>query len=350
MDPGFMGAPPMGAPPMQPGVGPVELMPMGVPSMMGAPPLMTQMGAAPAPMADLEKLEKKKRDHDERHREKEIAQLTKMMRTGERNSGDNKTCAQILCFWGILNALMWTAPLLGDSWWHKVWQGMGIDELTIDMGLFNLHTKVKCAGSIQTMCEAMIPYTGRPGENGGTWAIKELQEKVCKEVPDGCPIMNRMYYSGFAPLIGFPLAAGFELLSILLIFFYWHTLPRGVVRGMYIFVGALPPLAGAAGLTGWICISPMIQELPRLWALQKGATMVNGQFGLNETFSIPFGWCFALALLVAISSSIRVVISKTLGKHIDEPESHADSNESARLMAEATRSYDAMQSDARPAA
>merc|ERR1719183_1222095 len=66
MDPGFMGAPPMGAPPMQPGVGPVELMPMGVPSMMGAPPLMTQMGAAPAPMADLEKLEKKKRDHDER--------------------------------------------------------------------------------------------------------------------------------------------------------------------------------------------------------------------------------------------------------------------------------------------
>jgi hypothetical protein len=359
MDQGFTGAPPL-----QQGIGgglPMEIMPMGVPSMM-ASPLMTQLGSVPevAPQsqaeAELAKLEAKKKAKDEKHRQKEIEQLTKMMRTGQRDSGDRKTCAQIICFWGIFNALLWTAPLLGDSWWHKCWQGMGIEKLTIDMGLFNMHTAVVCKGSsigatsaADGMCNAMLPYTERPGSGEkGAWAITELQDKICKEIPDGCPIMQKMYYSGFAPLIGFPAAAAFEVLSVFLLYFYWHLTPRGMIRTMAVGVGALSPLAGFFGLTGWMIISPMIQELPRLWAQQKGMSIVNSAaFGLNETFVIPMGWCFMLALVVGISSTTRMVVSRTLGPHFDEPESF-NNDESSRLLEEATRTYDAQ--FARPAA
>merc|ERR1719387_2241454 len=101
---------------------PQPQMQIGQPPMMGgAPPSYDQNAQA---QAQLQQMEQKKREKDEKHKKKEMDHQAKMMRSGQRQQEDNKSCATLLIMWGILNGMLWAAPLLGDRWWYKVWHGM----------------------------------------------------------------------------------------------------------------------------------------------------------------------------------------------------------------------------------
>jgi len=305
---------------------------------MGPPPMMDPQAQA---QAELAALEDKKKAKEEKDKKKEVDHLTHMMRSGAREHEDNASCANLLCGWGILNGLLWAVPLLGDSWWNKIWHGMSVDKLAVTVGLFNMEVHLDCKENIvgeNSLCYAMEKYAKH---NGGHWAILEIQEEMCKHVKDSCSVIERIYTAGFSPLCLLPAAAAFEVLAILLLYFYWHGKPTALVRSLTNKCAVLAPLCGVMGFTGWMIISPYLQELPRFWAAEGGQKdFANGAvFGMKESFTLPMGWCCMMVFFNMISSSIRFFCQFTLPLHINEPDPYGF-DESARLIQEAEKMYD----------
>lgn len=246
----------------------------------------------------------------------------------------------MLCGWGILNGLFWAVPLLGDNWWNKIWHGMGVNKLTIVLGLFNMEMSLDCTDSVNTsLCSAVKKYADK---DSGHWAILELSEAMCKNVPDSCPTMTRLYQAGWAPLCLLPMAAALEVLAILMLYFYWHGKPTALCRNLANKLGVMAPIVGLAGFAGWMAWSPYMQELPRWWAAENGNKEFanNSVFGLKESFTLPTGWCVLMLFFGIISSGIRFFCQFTLPFHINEPDPY-QLDESSRLMAEAEKlAYD----------
>jgi len=351
-----MGAPPapqgvydpsMGAPPMGPPMGgpPMGAPPMGQPQMMGPP--MGYPGYDPQGQAllqaetDLATLEQQKQARDEKEKQKDVDHLTHMMRSNQRDQEDNRGCANMLVFWGILNALLWALPLLGDSWWNKIWHGMSVDKLTVQVGLFNMEVHVECKDNLvgeMALCYAMKKYGDH---NGGHWAVLEIQEQMCKDYKPSCSVMERLYTAGFAPLGLLPAAAAFEVLGVLLLYFYWNGKPTSLVRGLANKCSVMAPISGMMGFACWMMISPYLIELPRFWAAEAGhKEFANGAvLGFKESFSLQAGWCCLLLFFNVILSSIRFFCQFTMALHIDEPDPYGF-DESTRLVQEAEKMYD----------
>jgi len=275
----------------------------------------------------LQALEEKQAAKEEARKKKEIEHLAHTMRSGGRNQGDNESCANLLCFWGILNGLLWAVPLLGDNWWNKVWHGTSVNKLTMCLGLFNMYINVECTDSYdERLCHSMQEYSDH---DGGHWAIKELRDKMCEGVPDKCHIMERLVQAAYGPLVMLPAAAAFEVLAILLLYFYWHGKPSGLVRTLSSKCAALAPFAGILGFISWLLWSPYMHELPRIWA-EEGGNMEfanSSVFGMKETFTLPMGWCSMMAFLAMISSMLRFFVQFTMPFHIHEPDPHGFNND-----------------------
>merc|ERR1719456_1870067 len=291
--------------------------------------------------AELAALEDKKKAREEKDKKKEVDHLTHMMRSGAREHEDNASCANLLCGWGILNGLLWAVPLLGDNWWNKIWHGMSIDKLTVGVGLFNMEVHLQCSENMvgeNSLCYAIKKYADH---DNGHWAILEIQEEMCKRYQPSCGTMNRLYQAGFAPLVLLPAAAAFEVLAILLLYFYWHGKPTALIRGLANKCASLAPFIGVMGFTGWMICSPYLQELPRYWAAEAGhMEFANSSlFGLQESFTLPMGWCCLMVFFNMISSAIRFFIQFTLPFHINEPDP-SGLGEETRLLTEAEKMYD----------
>merc|ERR1719456_1869428 len=291
--------------------------------------------------AELAALEEKKKAKEEKDKKKEVEHLTHMMRSGQRNQEDSASCANLLCGWGILNGLLWAVPLLGDNWWNKIWHGMSIDKLTVGVGLFNMEVHLQCSENMvgeTSLCYAMKKYADH---DNGHWAILEIQEEMCGRYKGSCATMSRLYQAGFAPLVLLPAAAAFEVLAILLLYFYWHGKPTALIRGLANKCASLAPFIGVMGFTGWMICSPYLQELPRYWAAEAGhMEFANSSlFGLQESFTLPMGWCCLMVFFNMISSAIRFFIQFTLPFHINEPDP-TGMGEETRLLTEAEKMYD----------
>merc|ERR1719482_2330813 len=94
--------------------------------------------------------------------------------------------------------------------------------------------------------------------DGGQWSTKEIREKMCEEEKDACPTVDRLYYAGFPPLVLFPLAAAFECLSLLLLYFYWHASPTSMTRTLADKCSVMACLCGASGIVGWFAMKPWL--------------------------------------------------------------------------------------------
>jgi len=289
-----------------------------------------QLGAG----AELAELEEKEKANHQKHQEKQEHQLAKMMKNQQHTQSDNETCASILCCWGFMNVLLWMAPLLGASWWTKVWHGLGIEKLTVMVGLFTMQVAIECRDTVDnSLCEAIKPYAKH---DNGQWVIKDLQKHMCSEAKESCSAMQGMYYAGWSPEFLLPAAAILEVLAVLLLYFYWHGKPSSTLRNLSNKCSVMAPIVGLAGVSGWMMMSPFLSELPRLWAAgagQKG--LANGAlFGLKESISLPMGWCAMLVLFNIVSSCVRFFIQFTLPHHTNE------SDEASRLMSDADKMYD----------
>lgn len=307
---------------------------MGAPPLMGGPP----MGMHPDAANELAELERTTKAREEKEKKKEVEHLTHKMREDNRNQGDNESCASVLLFWGILNALLWVVPLLGDSWWTKIWHGLGLDKLVVTVGLFNMEVYVDCTVSdIGGLCASVKKYADH---NSGHWTMLEFQNMMCDNWKPSCATVGKLYGAGWIPLCMLPVCAALEVLAILLLYFYWHGKPTATVRNLANKCGALAPFCGALGLSGWMLYSPYLQELPRWWAAEANTGIENNAlFGLKESFTLPAGWCCLVAFFTLLSSGIRFFIQFTLPEHVNEPDIQGF-DESSRLIAEAEKLYD----------
>jgi len=319
------------------------MQPMGMyDQQMGQPQMMMQPGFGPQAQADAElaAVEAKQKAREEKEKKKEVEHLTHMMRSGNRTNEDSKACASTLVIWGILNALLWAAPLLGDSWWHKTWQGLSVNKLEIGVGLFTMEVAVECTGTAANdLCKSAKKYADH--ENGH-WTMMEIDKEMCDNVKAACPMMDRLYEAGWFPLCLLPVSAAMETLGILLLYLYWHGMPTALIRSMASKCAVLAPVCGTVAFSGWLLWSPYLQELPRLWAAESSGNKdaANGAlFGLKETFMFPMGWCSALVFVSMLSSGVRFFCQFTLPHHIDEPDQPGGVNETAKLMAEAENMY-----------
>lgn len=293
--------------------------------------------------AELAALEERRRANDEKEKKKEIEHLAKMIRSGARSVEDNKGCANILCLWGILNGLLWAVPLLGDVWWTKIWHGLSVDKLQITIGLFNMHTAVTCKDNFvgeRRLCNAIQPFADH--EDGtGNWAMKELRDYMCKKDPESCGDMERMMMAGQIPVFGLPAAAAFEVLAVLLLFFYWSGKPTTLVRNLSNKCAVLACICGNLTCMGWLVVCPYMTTMPRRWAAMNGdSEFANSSlFGLKETFTLPAGWCFLVLMLAMTSSMIRFFCQFTMEVHHNDPGDFGGADESSRLIAEAEALY-----------
>jgi len=304
---------------------------------MGQPQMMMQPGFVSQADAELAAVQAKQKAREEKEKKKEVEHLTHMVRAGNRKNEDSKACATTLVFWGILNALLWAAPLLGDSWWHKTWEGLSVNKLTVGVGLFNMEVDLECSStSANDLCKSAKKYADH---NNGHWTIMDMDKEMCKNNKAACPMMNRLHQAGWFPLFFLPFSAALEMLGPFLLYLYWNGMPTALIRSSAINCSALAPLCGTVAFTGWLLWSPYLQELPRMWAAESTGNKDAANsaiFGLKEAFMFPMGWCSALLLVTMISSGLRFFCQFTLPRHIDEPN---QIDESAKLIADAENTY-----------
>lgn len=314
------------------------------PQMGGQPPMGydPQMGqydpqsfAIQQAEAELAALEEKKKAKDEAAKQKEIEHLSHKLRSGARDQKDNQACARTLCMWAVFNGLLYGLALMGDSWWTVTWQAMSIDELELRLGLFNLQVNLKCKDTVDMKyCNMMHKWADH---DAGQWSTKEIRDKMCEEEKNACPTVDRLYYAGFPPLVLFPLAAAFECLSLLLLYFYWHASPTSMVRVLADKCAVMACMSGAAGIVGWFAMKPWLTGLPRLWAEMAGQGNASGVFtGFKETWSIPCGWCLVAAGFALCGSFARMISQYNLPFHVDEPDPYG-LDERVNLMEEAKK-------------
>jgi len=289
--------------------------------------------------------EQKKQAKELEKKEKEVHHIEHMMRANQRDQADNKSCANMLVAWGILCALLWAVPLLGDGWWNRLWHASGVDKLEVSLGLFNMEIHLECKENFSgdmSLCYAMKKYADH---NQGRWSILEIEEEMCKSYKPSCSVMERLYSAGIAPLVLLPVAAAFETLGVLLLYFYWNGKPTSLIRSLANKCSVMAPFSGMMGFTAWTVIAPYLIELPRLWAAEAGhEVLANGAvMGFKEPVpGLGAGPCSMLLFFNVVLSSIRFFFQFTRPLHVDEPDPYG-AQESTRLMEEAEKMYDGEQ-------
>jgi len=307
---------------------------------MGGPPMgmYGQPGQLQADAA-LAAVEAKQKAREEKEKMKEVEHMAHMVRAGNRSNEETKSFASMLIFWGVMNTLLWAAPLLGDSWWHKTWNGLSINKLTIGVGLWNMEIDLECSSTAANeMCKSIKKYTDH---NDGHWTITDIDKEMCTNLKAACPMMDRLYEAGFFPLYMLPVSAASEVLGTLLLYLYWHGMPTATMRTLANKSSALALLSGVTAFVAWLVWSPYLQELPRMWIAEATGSKdaANGAlFGLKESFMFPMGWCSIVLLMTTISSGMRFFCQFALPCHMDEPEL-CGLGENAKLMAEAEKMY-----------
>lgn len=349
---GAWGAPQQGYDPSmsQPGAYPPQGYQQNYPPQQGGggyPPQQGGVGSAGGWDAqaqaewDLAQLEEKKRLRDQQKKKEELDRIAAQIRHNGRSQEDNQGCANLLCVWGILNGMMWGCPLLGDVWWQKIWHGLSIDKMTIVLGLFNMKVTVVCKDTFsgnQDLCNAMKPFSDH---EGGQWPIKDLSAYMCKKDKATCDMMEKMELAGNAPLVALPSAAAFEVLAVLLLYFYWNGSPSATAKNLAAKCGVMAWFSGLIGFAAWLVMCPYMQNLPRMWAKIGGQEEFanSSLFGLKETFTMPIGWSCGIMLVALVSSFIRFFLQWSMPAHINEPNQDG-SAEHAKLMKDAEAMYD----------
>lgn len=292
----------------------------GQPQMMDAPSFALQQAEA-----QMSELDEKRLQKEEAKKQKEMEHLQHEMRSGMRAQTDNQQCARTLCLWGIFNGLMYGLALMGDTWSHTQWHAMGIDQLDLKLGLFNLQFDMRCGSDWLAgqdggeLCKMMQRWTEH---DGGHWATKDFAQDICHADKSFCFQMNRLVYAGWIPLIMLPIAATFECLAVLLTYFYWYGKPTTMVRNVADKCAALATFCAGAAVAGYVGMRPFTNGFPRMWGTVAGLQdTTDGVFsGFMEVWIWPIGFAAMCAVIGAAGSSIRTVSQSGLPYHVDHPD------------------------------
>lgn len=302
-------------------------------SSQGAPMMDPQSFALLQAQSELAGLEARKKEKEESRNEWQTQHNTKKLRSALRENADNQSCARTLCIWKVFNGLMYGLALVGDSWTVNSWHAMGIDSMTLNVGLFNMHVDLRCKDTIDMkFCNLMKKWADH---DDGLWSIRDLRSQMCQQDKDACWTMDRLYFAGWIPLVLLPAAACFECISLLLLFSYWHAKPTHAMRSMSAKCAVAAIACAGVGFCGWLAVRPWISGIPRLWATMGGQrdAAAGVMFGLKENWCVPVGWCFAAAWIGALGNFVSMFLQMASARHVDEPDKYGLDESSALLEA-----------------
>jgi len=259
----------------------------------------------------------------------------KLLRQAEKANEDNAATAKLVMAWGVLNALFFVVPIVGDGWWRKVWNGRDINKLEIILGLFTMAVNIECKGKGAGVCADLQKYaTTQGGHRNADMSLFELKKDMCAINDEACSTANRLSQAGMIPALLLPIAAVLEVVAMYQLYKYWNEKPTSKRKGMANQLSIFAPLVAFSAIAGWMLWSPTLQSLPRYWAIDVGHPEFakNVSFrGLVESLGIPLGWCSALILFGMVSSLIRHFVMFTLPNHMDHTE---EATETTRLVDE----------------
>jgi len=298
----------------------------------------SQSFAAQQAEAELAALEESKKAKEVQHRKQEVEHLGHKLRSLGRDHKDNQACARTLCMFAVFNALMYGLALTGDGWINTSWWSMGIRELRVTFGLFNMNVDLECQPDSVNLkiCNMMRPWADH---DGGHWTTMELWDTMCHAdttgmTEEGCNSAKWIYRSGWPPLILFPCAAGLECLSLMVLYWYWHGKPCSSSRILAEKLAMAALVCGGLGFVGYMAAGPWLTALPRKWADMAGRKdETSGSFtGLRCTWVMPVGWSLMCGLTALGGNFIRLMSLHGLPFHVDEPDP-LGIDESRKLMA-----------------
>jgi len=272
--------------------------------------------------AHLAHMEEETKRHAEEKKQHEVDKMAHQLRAVTRDHEDAKTCAKSICMWALLNGICYALALMGDGWAIYTFHAASVDEFTLTNGLFNIEFDLRCKETMtgtQPLCDMMKPWAQH---DQGWWTTTEFMDKVCHESKTYCITAQRLYWSGFFPLVLLPAAAIFECLSMLLCWFYWHVKPTRSMREMSLQCATAATVCAAFGFVGWFAMRPWMSGMPSLLGSLSGQKeAVQGMLtGFKETWRLPFGASALCGLGAMLSSLIRVVSQYGLSFHKDEPD------------------------------
>jgi len=226
----------------------------------------------------------------------------KRLRSRQARHEAGTTATHVLSAFGLLNIVMLTLPLFGNSWNSKQLVGFGVKVMNVQTDMWTLNVEVVCGkgNPIENfLCEKLVAINGRR-------TLHEAVGLACSLNSYACNTMDFIYRGSIVVICAFLLADMFLVAGVVSILTYWYSmhLPR-VRKSAATFFFAAPAVV-ALGILLWTAMVPDLAEIPRACTQGVGENSgsifsgSNGVFSLKETNDFQYGWCWAWAILALL--------------------------------------------------
>merc|ERR1719350_935001 len=147
---------------------------------------------------------------------------------------DRVNAAWALIIHGIINAVLWLMPLIGTSWNHKEFNGVGAEHFILNTGLIIVDVDISCGKNIveDQVCKLLQVYKGRH-------TLKKTTDYACQigragaissGSQEACHMFQQLYYASFAATPACLGAAAGSGAAAGLLYYYSFVSPLKVLR------------------------------------------------------------------------------------------------------------------------
>lgn len=257
-------------------------------------------------------------------------------RRNARRSRSKLDAVYALLIMSGLSALCWIISILGNSWQSVQFAGIGFAFLEIQASATSLHVTFHCHKERQESWlkkRVLGNFQFHAPENwlchileeslNGRWSLQDAKATGCLDLNlmgEPCMHMTMLFYSNCFLIFGFVVAAVFQILAAICLYYYWFVEPLQKIRhasGVYF---SLAPSIGISSYLIWTFITPDLTELPRSYTNSISSFGPLAQvLRINRADSMPFGWTFFFAVFTAMLSIATIMVWGTFLKpHDDE--------------------------------
>jgi len=237
-----------------------------------------------------------------------------------REVDDNRNAFRWILALGFINAILWVVCLFGNSWHRKKFFGFGIGKggLNIHSSLMNIEINLNCDTNLgyawlkkispeQAVCKMLSPMSG-------VATLKDFASTMCIVGSNACPVANNIFYSSFIIIVTFALAALFDLLGCVFLYYYWYSQQLGVTKDWARWFFIFASLSGISGFIAYSVLTPDIGAIPMAWN-----AMVGELGAISESHQFPFGWCWMLSVFsTLLSAALLLVWMHFFKRHVAE--------------------------------
>lgn len=209
---------------------------------------------------------------------------------------------------GIFAAILWLAPLSGN-FYDVEFNGNGIRHFDVSMGVtrYGGHFEEDARSGRQSIEDPICgAFDSTLEENTVSGAVGRacMKHADCTYPEQACDIYSQASLALWLPLLLFPLCSIFEILTAVLLNYYWRSNQSTPMRRKLKGFSSVGPLVGLAAITGFFILSPDFAGLPRAW-VPVGGLSGSVLFRVLQTRTKPFGLAFYMSCFAMTISGIR---------------------------------------------